>query len=162
MSASSIATSLADPKAANHDRPAPVGQVSGSSATSRKPKRPGHRLLVLCVVGALILASATYCFIDNAGYESTDDATIEAHVIQVSPKISAHVKAVHFDDNYQVKRGDLLIELDPRDYEVNLASAVAQRMKLQWMKHSWSSSGLKVKSGALGGSVLQWRPVKIG
>src|SRR6516164_6578779 len=126
MSASSIATSFADPKAANNDRPAAVGQVIGSSATSRKPKRPGRRrLLVLCVVGALILTGATYCFIDNAGYETTDDATIEAHVIQVSPKISAHVKAVHFDDNYQVKRGDLLIELDPRDYEVNLASAVA-------------------------------------
>jgi len=126
MSASSIATSFADPKAANNDRPAAVGQVIGSSATSRKPKRPGRRrLLVLCVVGALILTGATYCFIDNAGYETTDDATIEAHVIQVSPKISAHVKAVHFDDNYQVKRGDLLIELDPRDYEVNLASASA-------------------------------------
>jgi membrane fusion protein (multidrug efflux system) len=43
----------------------------------------------------------------------------------VSPKVSAHVKAVHFDDNYQVKRGQLLIELDPRDFEVNLASAQA-------------------------------------
>src|SRR6516164_7267656 len=125
MSASSIATSFTDLKAANNDRPVPVGQVIGSSATNRKPKRPGRRLLVLCVVGALVLAVATYCFIDNAGYETTDDATIEAHVIQVSPKISAHVKAVHFDDNYHVKRGDLLIELDPRDYEVNLASAVA-------------------------------------
>src|SRR6516162_4576782 len=126
MSASSIATSFADLKAANNDQPTAVGQVIGSSATSRKPKRPGRRrLLVLCAIGALILAGATYCFIDNAGYETTDDATIEAHVIQVSPKISAHVKAVHFDDNYHVKRGDLLIELDPRDYEVNLASAVA-------------------------------------
>jgi len=125
MSASSIATSFADLKAANNDRPAAVGQVIGSSATNRKPKRPGRRLLILCALGALILAGATFWFIDNAGYESTDDATIEAHVIQVSPKISAHVKAVHFDDNYQVKRGDLLVELDPRDYEVNLASAVA-------------------------------------
>src|SRR6516162_10217405 len=125
MSASSIATSFADLKAANNDRPTAVGQVIGSSETSRKPKQPGRRLLILCAIGALILAGATFWFIYNAGYETTDDATIEAHVIQVSPKISAHVKAVHFDDNYQVKRGDLLIELDPRDYEVNLASAVA-------------------------------------
>jgi membrane fusion protein, multidrug efflux system len=126
MSASSIATSFADLKAANNDRPTAVGQVIGSSATNRKPKRPARRrLLILCAVGALILAGATFWFIYNAGYETTDDATIEAHVIQVSPKISAHVKAVHFDDNYQVKRGDLLIELDPRDYEVNLASAAA-------------------------------------
>ena len=50
---------------------------------------------------------ATYWFVSNAGYESTDDSAMEAHVIQVSPKVSAHVKAVHFDDNYQVKRGDL-------------------------------------------------------
>src|SRR6516165_9173355 len=125
MSASSIATSFADLKAANNDRPTAVGQVIGSSATTRKPKRPGRRLLILCAIGALILAGATFWFIYNAGYESTDDATIEAHVIQVSPKISAHVKAVHFDDNYQVKRGARLIELDPRDYEVNLASAAA-------------------------------------
>jgi membrane fusion protein (multidrug efflux system) len=125
MSASSIATSFADLKAANNDRPTAVGQVIGSSATNRKPKRPGRRLLILCAIGALILAGGTFWFIYNAGYETTDDATIEAHAIQVSPKISAHVKAVHFDDNYQVKRGDLLIELDPRDYEVNLASALA-------------------------------------
>src|SRR6516225_11479602 len=131
MSASSIATSFADLKAANNDRPTAVGQVIGSSATNRKPKRQGRRLLVLCVVGALILAGATYCFIDNAGYETTDDATIEAHVIQVSPKISAHVKAVHFDDNYHVKRGDPLIELDSRDYEVSLASAVANLASVQ-------------------------------
>src|SRR6516165_627794 len=126
MSSSSIATSFADHKAANNDRPTAVGQVIGSSATGRKPKRPGRRrLLILCALGALILAGATFWYIYDAGYETTDDATIEAHVIQVSPKVSAHVKAVHFDDNYQVKRGDLLVELDPRDFEVNLASAQA-------------------------------------
>ena len=128
MSASSIATSFADLKAPNNDRPTAVGQVIGSSATNQKPKRPGRRrLLILCAVGALILAGAIFWLIYNAGYETTDDATIEAHVIQVSPKISAHVQAVHCDDNYQVRRGDLLIELDPSDYEVNLASAVANR-----------------------------------
>lgn len=77
------------------------------------------------------MAGGIYWYISNAGYETTDDATVEAHVIQVSPKISAHVKAVHFDDNYQVKRGDLLIELDPRDYEVSLASAVASLASAQ-------------------------------
>ena len=34
-------------------------------------------------------------------------------------------KAVHFDDNYQVRRGDLLVDLDPRDFEVNRAIAAA-------------------------------------
>ena len=58
-------------------------------------------------------------------YETTDDATIESHVIQVSAKASAHVKAVHFDDNYQVRRGDLLVVLDSRDFEVNRSIAAA-------------------------------------
>ena len=52
-------------------------------------------------------------------------------MIQVSPKISAHVKAVRFDDNYQVKRGDLLVELDPRDFEVSAASAAANLASVQ-------------------------------
>jgi membrane fusion protein, multidrug efflux system len=131
MSASSIVTSSADLKAANNDRATAVGQVMGSSANNRKPKRSGRRLVILCAVGAFILTGAAFWFIYNAGYETTDDATIEAHVIQVSPKISAHVRAVHFDDNYQVKRGDLLIELDPRDYEVSLASASANLASAQ-------------------------------
>jgi membrane fusion protein (multidrug efflux system) len=77
------------------------------------------------------LAGGAFWFISNFGYETTDDATIEGHVIQVSPKISAHVRAVHFDDNYQVKRGDLLIELDSRDNEVSLASALANLASAQ-------------------------------
>src|ERR1700756_5878142 len=125
MSTTLSTASPADLKSANQDRPTAAGRVAASSANNREPKRIGRRAVILFVLGALILAGAIYWYIISAGYETTDDATIEAHAIQVSPKISAHVRAVHFDDNYQVKRGDLLIELDPRDYEVNLASAVA-------------------------------------
>ena len=107
------------------------GRAATSSAQQRGPKRFGRRGILLLASGLLILAAAAYWFISTAGYETTDDATVEAHVIQVSPKISAHVKTVHFDDNYQVKRGELLIELDPRDYEVALASAVANLASLR-------------------------------
>src|SRR6202011_4289113 len=75
--------------------------------------------------GGLLLGALGYWYFTNAGYETTDDATIERHVIQVSPKVSALVQAVHFDDNYQVRRGDLLVELDPRDFEVNRSIAAA-------------------------------------
>jgi membrane fusion protein (multidrug efflux system) len=112
-------------KAANLDRPITAGQIGGPNATNPAPKRSGRRRFILFGLAALVLAGAGSWFIYSAGYETTDDATIEAHMIQVSPKISAHVKAVHFDDNYQVRRGSLLIELDARDYEVGLASAAA-------------------------------------
>src|ERR1700745_615248 len=124
MSAPSATTLAPRLKTANSDRPAATAVPAGSMANP-KPKRSLRRLVILLAVGLLLLTGGTFWYIDNVGYETTDDAAIEGHVIQVSPKLSAHVKAVHFDDNYQVKRGDLLIELDPRDFEVSLASAVA-------------------------------------
>jgi membrane fusion protein, multidrug efflux system len=120
----------ADLKTANQDRPDPMGR-GATSSQKRGSKRFGRRAILFVASGLLALAAATYWFIGAAGYETTDDATVEAHVIQVSPKVSAHVKTVHFDDNYQVKRGELLVELDPRDYEVALASAVANLASLR-------------------------------
>ncbi|MBV8353276.1 MAG: hypothetical protein JOZ21_13475, partial [Verrucomicrobia bacterium] len=96
MSALSATPTPANLKAANQDRPITADQVSGSSAINPSPKRRVRRLLTLFIIGALVLAGGACWFIYSAGYETTDDATIEAHVIQVSPKISAHVKAVHF------------------------------------------------------------------
>lgn len=64
-------------------------------------------------------------FIESRGRESTDDAFIEAHVMQVSPKISEKVLGVPVDDNQMVKRGDLLVELDPRDTEALVKQAKA-------------------------------------
>ena len=123
MSASSATVSAPTLKSSGPERSTPAGNAGPQTATS-KPKR-SRRFLLLGVLGGALLVGGVVWYFLNAGYETTDDATIEAHVIEVSPKVSAHVKAVHFDDNYQVKRGDLLIELDPRDFEVNLASAQA-------------------------------------
>jgi membrane fusion protein (multidrug efflux system) len=131
MSTSLSATLPADLKGTNQDRPAANGRIPVSSANSGKSKRFNRRGMLLLAFGVLAVAGAAYWYISTAGYETTDDAAVEAHLIQVSPKISAHVKAVQFDDNYQVKRGDLLIELDPRDYEVSLASAIANLASAQ-------------------------------
>jgi membrane fusion protein, multidrug efflux system len=129
MSTSSSATLPVDLKTVAQDRAAESDRAA--SGTKREPRRFNRRFWFLLALGVVIIGATTYWFVSNAGYESTDDSAIEAHAIQVSPKISAHVKAVHFDDNYQVKRGDLIIELDPRDYEVALASASANLASAQ-------------------------------
>jgi membrane fusion protein (multidrug efflux system) len=128
MSATSTTATPTHLKTTGSDRPVTAGQAG---AAISKPKRSRRRLFIISTLGALALAGGTFWYIDNVGYETTDDATIEGHVIQVSPKVSAHVKTVHFDDNYQVRKGDLLIELDPRDFEVSLASAVANLASAQ-------------------------------
>src|ERR1700730_7407882 len=123
MSTSTSAALPADHTITHQESPAATNRLAAASGSKREPKRGGRRLVILLVVGAMALIAGTFWFISNAGYQTTDDAAVEAHVIQVSPKISAHVKAVLFDDNYQVKRGDLIVELDPRGYVVALASA---------------------------------------
>jgi membrane fusion protein, multidrug efflux system len=128
MSATSATATPTHLKTASPNRPVTAGQAG---VANPKAKRSRHRLFILSALGALALAGGTFWYIDNVGYETTDDAAIEGHVIQVSPKVSAHVKTVHFDDNYQVKKGDLLIELDTRDFEVSLASAVANLASAQ-------------------------------
>jgi multidrug resistance efflux pump len=107
------------------DRPVSGAHLDVARPSEQKPKRLGPPKLILFAAGALILAGAAYWYIRSTGYQSTDDAAVEAHVIEVSPRISGLVQAVHFDDNYLVKRDDLLLELDPRDFQVAVANADA-------------------------------------
>src|SRR5581483_6269813 len=59
-------------------------------------------------------------------YVTTDDAFIDGHVTQVGPQVSARVVRLHFDDNQFVHHGNLLVELDPTDYQAALDQAAAQ------------------------------------
>ncbi len=76
----------------------------------------GGAVLAAVIGGGLYLLLA-------APSVSTDDATIEGHVIPVSAKISGHVARVLIDDNQVVKSGDVLAEIDPSDFQTRVDSA---------------------------------------
>jgi membrane fusion protein (multidrug efflux system) len=59
-------------------------------------------------------------------YESTDDAQVDAHINAISSRISGTITGVYVEDNRRVKAGQLLIQLDPRDYQVAVEQARAQ------------------------------------
>lgn len=61
--------------------------------------------------------------------ESTDDSFVKAHVHVVSSRIAGTVQEVLVNDNQMVKKGDILIKLDPRDYEVQVKAAQANYSK---------------------------------
>ena len=61
-----------------------------------------------------------------AGWESTDDAEVNAHISSVSARVAGHVVKVNVDDNQYVKTGDVLVEIDPADYAVALERAKAE------------------------------------
>ena len=57
--------------------------------------------------------------------ENTDDAQLDGHLTPFSARVSGIVIAVNVNDNQQVKAGDILVQLDPKDYEVALEKAKA-------------------------------------
>jgi len=77
---------------------------------------------VILVVGLII---GIRYWLYSRSHESTDDAFIDGHIIQVSPKASGYVAKIYVSDNQQVKAGDLIVEIDARDYEVRLQQAKA-------------------------------------
>ena len=87
-------------------------------------RRPGFLLVVALVLLAAIVFGGRY-WLYARSHESTDDAFIDGHIIQVSPKVSGYVLKVYVTDNQQVKQGDLLAELDPRDLEAKADQAKA-------------------------------------
>jgi len=58
-------------------------------------------------------------------YESTDDAFITGHIISISSRVDGHVTKVHIADNQWVNSGDLLVELDGRDFQARLDMELA-------------------------------------
>jgi membrane fusion protein (multidrug efflux system) len=69
-----------------------------------------------CLVGLATLSYGAYVWYNAVTYVSTDDAYVEGTISPVSAKAPGHVVEVKVQDNQSVKRGDLLLRIDPRDY----------------------------------------------
>jgi len=91
-------------------------------------RRPG----VIVAAAALAIAGVAYggfAMFHSFTHETTDDAFIDVHTVSVAPKVAGHVAVVRVDDNQLVKKGDVLVEIDPRDFQVALAQAKANLAK---------------------------------
>ena len=110
--------------------PAHTGVSPSNDEADKPPRPPFYRrpllmaVLVIVMLGVAIAGMRYWQYARQ--YESTDDAFIQGHIIQMSPKVSAQVTWVRIDDNMEVKQGDVLIELDPRDFAVALEQAQTQ------------------------------------
>ena len=100
----------------------PAGPVPDSKAGGNK-KIKGVIILLLIIVIAVWIGLKM--FITSKTHIETDNAFIEARIVSISPKVSGTVARVLVNDNQFVKQGDLLLEIDPRDYQVKIAQASA-------------------------------------
>ncbi len=92
----------------------------------RRPEITKKRVFIPSIAAAVLILIGIYAAIMSTHYQSTDDAFVEGRIISVAPRVSGPVVSLLVDDNQHVKKGDLLLEIDPVDYQVKLDQAEAK------------------------------------
>jgi membrane fusion protein (multidrug efflux system) len=123
-----------------------VEESPNTVSSEDQPQTPAKtginkRVLLLGLLGVAVIAALCY-WLYARNYETTDDAQVDGHFAQLSTRISGTVTYVNpqVENDRYVTAGELLIELDPRDYEADLEHARA---------------ALETKEGAAGAAKLQ-------
>jgi membrane fusion protein (multidrug efflux system) len=101
--------------------PEPIEQETEIESAPPQSRRRG--ILVVVVVILVLVAAGIWW--RSTYSESTDDAQINGHLLQVSSRVAGQVAKVYVDENQVVKEGDLIAELDPSDYKVAVENAEA-------------------------------------
>ncbi|MRS13832.1 biotin/lipoyl-binding protein [Enterobacteriaceae bacterium RIT691] len=90
-------------------------------------KRPGKKpLIILAIVVGVMLVVALVWWIFTRNEETTDDAFTDGNVVTIAPKAAGYVTHLNITDNQRVKKGDLLVVIDPRDNTAQRDQAKAQ------------------------------------
>jgi membrane fusion protein (multidrug efflux system) len=103
---------------------AELAKETKETRVPRKSRRRGRILIAALVVVVLAVAGFFVWRYLNT-YETTDDAQVDGHIDAISARISGNVVDVLAEDEQIVKAGDVLVRIDPRDYEAALAKAEA-------------------------------------
>ncbi|MFZ1906959.1 MAG: efflux RND transporter periplasmic adaptor subunit [Steroidobacteraceae bacterium] len=103
---------------------APAAQGAGAAAgTAAAPSR--RPLILLGVVLVVALVAGLYYLLVARGHVTTDDAYVNGNLVRLTPQVSGTVIAINTDETQFVRRGEVLVQLDPRDAQVALAQAKA-------------------------------------
>jgi membrane fusion protein, multidrug efflux system len=108
-----------DPQATAPAAQAGAARAPAAAAPSRRPL-----ILVGVVLLAIIGLGLYYVFVAR-GHVSTDDAYVNGNLVRLTPQVSGTVVAINTDETQFVHRGEVLVQLDPRDADVALAQAKA-------------------------------------
>ena len=97
-------------------------------STPAPPSPPeSRRRLGFLIAGIVLVLAIAGVFIWRylGTYESTDDAQVDGHVNAVSARVGGYVASVNVEDNQYVEKGAVLVQIDPRDYQVAVDHAKA-------------------------------------
>jgi membrane fusion protein (multidrug efflux system) len=111
---------MSDPK----DAPQPPNPPATPSAP--QAAAPSRRPLIILGIALIALAGwGLYYLLFQRGHVSTDDAYVNGNLVRLTPQVAGTVIAINTDETQFVHRGEVLVQLDPRDTQVALAQAKA-------------------------------------
>ena len=88
------------------------------------PQKSGRKFIVIAVIILLVIGAGIFYW-RSTFTEDTDDAQVDGDLYQVSSRVTGQVVKVYVDDNQTVQAGQLIAEIDPKDYQVALEQAQA-------------------------------------
>ena len=112
---------MSDPQETKPAAPATPAPMAPASRPNPKKRR------ILLIVAAVILCVGFVYWLHNLGIEETDDAFTDAHIVAISPKVSGYIKTMNVADNQPVKENDIILTIDPTDYQIALDRAMADQ-----------------------------------
>lgn len=117
-------TTTETPEKPKTEEPASRSPGVGPGRPLKRPLKLRTKIL-LGVGGLVVVASGILLYLYFTTFESTDDAQIDGYIYPVSPRVTGYVTRVTVDNNQYVEAGTVLVQLDPKDYEVAVANAKA-------------------------------------
>lgn len=104
-----------------------------------------HAIAGLAVV--ILAGSGIYgYYVYSNNYPSTENAYVNANLINVAPKVGGYIKTIYVKDNQLVHKGDLLIDIDPQDYSLQLIKAKQDLALYQQQAETSQAAIVKAKS----------------
>ena len=96
------------------------------SAEIEAKGQPPRKVLIPALILIVAAGIGLYYYLRyESTHIATDDAYVDGHIHIVSSKVGGTVKAIYVKDNQHVKEGDLLVQIDPTDYAVQVEQARA-------------------------------------
>jgi len=118
-------TSTPTLEATRPDEPKSAGTGVGPGRGPAR-RRKWRLKIAMVLLGLALIALSIPLYRHYAAWESTDNAQIDGYIYPVSSRVSGYVNRVTVDDNQYVEAGTVLVQLDPKDYDVALANAKAK------------------------------------
>lgn len=106
-------------------------EAKAARKAERAAKKRKRNLAIMLAVPALILAFGLYLWLTSGTSVSTDDARVKQDIVAVSPLVNGPIAKVYVKNGARVKRGQLLFEIEPSQFNVALEQAEAQMAAAQ-------------------------------